>query len=398
MRRILSTVSTHVVGVGAQVLAAAPVPVASIVLVWTASLEVAGYLAFAQGLVGVLLTIANCGLRSALAMDGASAGDRQECWRIRSASTACMVLVGGGLAFVGPVPGLVVMGVIFLRVGDAFLDLSLGFKQATQEAASVVRGYALEVGVRLAVFITVLLSGFLFSGKPLESFVVAGFCASLYVVAVEWIKVPRAPNTAPTRTRGACAILRRAFPFAVAAVAVSVISALPRLLSERYYSGEEFGAAGIALLVVTFCGMAFYTSWIRVNVQLRKKGFSKDLLFRYLAEVGVLLTLLIGALYAMRPLISLLYGIHDPQLIELFFRIGVGGMVLSACVGVQNFFKATQNPGAESVVYGVGAIAMLLGFFANASFLNLFYIGSLGLLAAGVTLAFLIRKLRVERV
>lgn len=397
MRLLARVLSTHFLGIAAQVLAAAPVPAVSIFLVWNASLEMAGYLAFAQGLVGVCFTVANLGLRPALAMDGVQAFDRATYWRIRSATTAGMVLACAGATLVGPVPGLLLMGVTLLRVGDSFLDLSLGFRQATQEAASVVAGYALEVGVRLAVFLSVLLSAFWLSGKPLESFAVAGCCASLYVVAVEWVRLPRLHEAPATGTRGVRAILRRACPFAAASVAVSVISALPRLLSERYYSGAEFGAAGIALLVVTFCGMAFYTSWIRVNVQLRKNGFSRDLLFRYLTEVGVLLGLLVGGLYVMRPLVALIYGIHDPDLIELFFRIGVGGMVLSACVGLQNFFKATRHPGAEFLVYGVGVIAMLFGFYANVSFLELFYLGSLGLLAAGAAFAFLVSRMRVER-
>lgn len=397
MSRLANLMSTHTLGIAAQVLAAAPVPAASVFLVWSASLEVAGYLAFAQALVGVLFTVANLGLRPTLAMDGVQGSDRGTYWRIRSVTTAGMVLASAVAAVVGPIPGLVLMGVAILKIGDAFVDLSLGFKQGTQEAASVVRLYALEVAARLAVFIAVLLPGFWFSGKALESFVVASCCASLYVVVAEWRKLRNRLGTPAVTTCGVLTILRRAFPFAAAAGAVSVIFALPRLLLERYYSGSEFGAAGIALLVVTFCGMAFYTSWIRVNVQLRKEGFRRDLLLRYLIEVGVLLAVLVVALYAMRPVIGMLYGIRDPQLLDLFFRIGVGGMVLNACVGLQNFFKATRYPSAESFVYGIGVIAILFGFYANVSFLGLFYIGSLGLLLAGSILALVISKLRTER-
>lgn len=385
LRRSAEFVYQHLLGLAAQIGAAALLPVASIFLVRESGLEIAGHLAYSQGLFSLVFSLTNFGLRPYLAIRGLEDRDYPVHLFLRLGGCLVILAVWSVAAILELLPALLSFGVAILRVGDAVQDFSFGVRQATQETTGILKGYTRDVLLRLAVFAVCLAGGEWFSGSALYGFVVGAIGSAVWVVTVEghrlhsrgWrgIAVDRVP-----------AILTAAAPYAFSTMSVALIMVLPRLLAERYYAGEVFGAAGVALMTVTVFGMAFYTNWVRANVEFRKRGFDLPILRRFLGELVLVLVVLVGALQAVVPVLGWAYSVQDRELLGLIFRIGAAGVVFNASIGIMNLFKVSRRPGSEAIVYLCGALGMVVGWAAGLEFVALLYTGSAFLLATGAFL------------
>ncbi len=381
MRRNAEFVYQHFLGLVAQVAAASLLPVASIFLVRESGLEIAGYLAYSQGIFSLIYNLSNLGLRPYLAIRGLDEQDYPVYLLLRLGGCLVILAVWSVAAVVGLLPALLSFGVAVLRVGDAVQDLSLGVRQATQKASGILTGYTRDVLLRLAVFGGLLAAVGWFWGSALYGFVAGAIGAAVWVAAVEgrrlrsrgWhgIAITRAP-----------AILAGASPYAFSTLSVAVITVLPRLLAERYYVGESFGAAGVALMTVTLFGMAFYTSWVRANAEFRNRGFDSRISWRFLSELGLVLVVLVAGLKFVVPVAGWIYSVQDQHKLSLIFQIGAAGLVFNASVGIMNLFKVSRRPGSEALVYVCGALGMVVGWAGGLQFVTLLYASSVVLLAA----------------
>ncbi len=373
----------HTLGLVAQVGAAALMPVAAIFLVREGNLEIAGYLAYSQGIFSLVYNLTSFGLRPYLAIQGLNDQDYPLHLLLRLGGCLIILAVWSVTAVLDLLPALLSFGVAVLRVGDAVQDLSLGIRQATQKTSGILAGYTADVLLRLAVFGGLLVIVRWLWGSALYGFVGGAVGAAVWVGAVEGRRLRSRGWHGIALTR-VPAILAGASPYAFSTMGVALIMVLPRLLAERYYAGDSFGAAGVALMTVTLFGMAFYTSWVRANVEFRNRGFDSRISRRFLGELGLVLLLLVGGLNVVVPVLGWIYAVQDQQQLSLIFGIGAAALVLNASIGVMNLFKVSRRPGSEALVYLCGALGMVAGWAAGLQFITVLYGSSAVLLTAGV--------------
>jgi O-antigen/teichoic acid export membrane protein len=357
--KILQAGRSQFLGLGAQLIAAAPIIAVSIYLSRSVGLAAVADFAMLIGVSSVAFTLGMVGLRSRLVLDRFRDFPEGSYYNLRIAATGPMALVILATGFALGAPPLLALGVAFLRVGDAALDLVLSVDQVRREERAHMYGYLHGSTFKLAILLLALGIAELTDWvHPTAAIALAGL---IYAIHAWMLLLRRRLETAPLLTPGAIAaarrLLRNSIVFAVAQVICSVLTNTPRLTLPLIADRQLAGAAGAALSASTFLGMSYFAVWLRWiprfglnGVGLRKAGmFGSELCLMFVSMVAAIWT--IGG-----AMMGVLFALPEPEQRRVATQTLLASAVFFLLMTLANLFKPSRCPWGESIVY-VGGIA-----------------------------------------
>lgn len=393
---------SQILGVGAQVLGAAPVIVMSIYLAHGVGLAAVADYAMLIGVSAVVYTLGVLGLRTRLVLDRFRAFAEDDYYAMRIIAAALMAAV---VLLMGPffqVPLMLALAVALMRSGDAALDLVMAVDQVRRDERKHLYGYIIGSSVKLA-----LLLGFLLIGEVsglLSPFLAFALSSGLYAAYAWWHFVKRRESRGALFGAGRAAqllrLLRFSVAFAIAQILCSLLTSAPRIALTSIADRELAGAAAAALSVATLIGMTYFAVWLRWLPRFGVDRLRPANVMMFIAEITAALVLVLGAIWLVgRPAMALVYGISAASHLDMTLWTLASCAIFFFFMTLANLFKPTRLPWAESAVYigGLCAIFLAFGLKPGTSIPTLLLVGALGMaLIEILSLAALIIRRRLE--
>lgn len=367
VRRVASAAGrvgrSQLLGLGAQVLGAAPVIAMSIYLSHALGLAAVADYAVLTGASAVAFTMGMIGLRSRLVLDRFRSFDEGDYYALRIAGSLGMMLgiLGYGLALGAPF--MLTLAVALMRAGDGALDLVMALDQVRREDRAHMYGYIRGAAIKLALLLVAVAAGEL-TGllSPYAAFALA---SGLYLLTA-WVQFLRRREEATRllhggRLNSVARLLRHSVVFAVAQILCAVLTSAPRIALPTLTDREMAGAAGAALSVATLVGMAYFAVWLRWVPRFGKDGLQQRRALLFVAEMAVALVMILACVRLLgRPAMALVYGIETPAYLDMTNATLMACAVFFFVMTLANLFKPTRLPWAESTIYGGGIAALWL--------------------------------------
>ena len=367
--KVLQAGRSQLLGLGAQLIAAAPIIAMSIYMSRTVSLAAVADFALLIGVSSVVFTLGMIGLRSRLVLDRFRDFSEADYYSLRILATGAMALIilAAGLAL-GASP-LLTLAVIFLRIGDAALDLAMAVDQVRREDRAHMYGYLNGSTFKL-VMIVLALGAAEFTGwiDPFVAFTLAGLIHAAYAWTLFLRRREKSGALLTFGTVRACLrLIRHSAVFAVAQIICAVLTSAPRLALPGIADRDLAGAAGAALSVSTFLGMAYFAVWLRWVPRFGKDGLSTRKVAMFGAEMSLGLATMLAVLWAIgSPLIGAIFALTEAAHLQVALSTLMASAVFFFVMTLANLFKPTRLPWSESAVY-LGGIAAVLLFVALES-------------------------------
>lgn len=390
-------------GIGAQVVAAAPVILISIYLAQTIGLGTVADFTVLIGLSSVIFTLSMIGLRSRLVLDRFRVFAEPAYYTVRIAATGVMALgiFAFGLAIGAPV--ILTVAVMLMRVGDAALDLVLAIDQVRREARRHIYGY-LEGGAVKLLLIVVFLAGSHFDGSidPFAAFMLASASYALYAWRMFLMRCEsKAWIDLRTGVPELGRLIRHSLAFAVAQILCAALTSAPRIALPTVSGDRDMaGAAAAALSVSTLVGMAFFAVWLRWIPRFGMEGIRRMTTFHFLIESSAALGIMaIAILLIGSPVMAVLYAIDSPSHLDVAEKTLLASLAFFFLMTLANLFKPTRLPWAESLIYlgGLIAIGLALSLAQGITIPGLLAAASGGMAVAGIASLSLLRYVAERR-
>lgn len=360
--RILYAGRSQVLGMGAQLIAAAPIIAMSIYLSRAVSLAAVADFALLIGASSVIFTLGMIGLRSRLVLDRFQDFAEADYYSLRMLATGAMALIIliAGIALDAPLA--LTLAVVFLRIGDAALDLVMAVDQVRREDRAHLYTYLNGSIFKLVTIVFALGSAEL--TDSVNVFVAFAFAGLIYAIYAWAIFLRRREEKGPLLGPGALhsmlCLTRHSAAFAVAQIICSVLTGAPRLALPSIADRDLAGAAGAALSVATVLGMAFFAVWLRWVPRFGKDGLSTHKAAMFGAEMSLGLAAMLALLWLVgAPMMAAVFALTDPAHLETARATLLASAVFFFVMTLANLFKPSQLPWAESVIY-LGGIAVVL--------------------------------------
>lgn len=364
----------------------------TIVLARWSSLEAAGEFSVIAAVGAVAFMVSNWGLRPLAAMDRLETFPPSSFVAVRVISLAAGALATIAVARILEVPLDLTAIVILLRAGDAVLDLAFGFLQARWHADQVIVGHAIQQGTRLGAFALGLLIGVLVVESTATVLIIAAAVSVIggLLPGVREIARSMAAHRGGHTRSNLTELLTKATPFAVAALASSLLTSSPRIVNGTIHDGAILGVIGTSLSLATFLGMPFVTTWTRWIGRFASEGPTGSTIRGFIAEsTMVALLALLAAVIVLPTVAQLAFGYETQEHVKLARRIFVAAVPFQFAIGAANIFKATRWPLCESIVYVVGTGALAATPFVLAGPSSI----AAGMIVAGLIMAMFITGL-----
>lgn len=384
LRSGLSAGRAQVLGLGAQLIAAAPIIVMSIYLSRSIGLAAVAEFTLLIGVSSVAFTFGMVGLRSRLLLDQFRDYSEDDYYGLRVLSTVVMAaaVVIGGMSL--GASSVMTIAVVLYRIGDAALDLVMAIDQVRRQATEHWYGYLQGSTVKLVAVVLFLGAAELTESiDPVGAFAVAGLIHAVYAWAMLFGRRERNPSLAiSTAVPVMLRLANHSLVFAVAQILCASLTSAPRIALSAVPDKVLAGAAGAALSVSTLIGMAYFAVWLRWAPRFAKEGIQRAILAKFAVEMGCLLGLssLLLWLIGGRAM-ALVFAIRDPLLIDVALQTLLASAVFFFFMTIANVFKPSRIPWLESAVYlgGIGVIAMAYPFL-NGSTPMILITGAFGML------------------
>lgn len=367
--KVLQAGRSQFLGLGAQLIAAAPIIAMSIYMSRTVSLAAVADFALLIGVSSVVFTLGMIGLRSRLVLDRYRDFSEADYYSLRILATGAMALIilVAGLAL-GASP-LLTLAVIFLRIGDAALDLAMAVDQVHREDRAHMYGYLNGSTFKL-VMIVLALGTAEFTGwiDPFVAFTLAGLIHAAYAWTLFLRRREKSGTLLTSGTVRACLrLIRHSAVFAVAQIICAVLTSAPRLALPGIADRDLAGAAGAALSVSTFLGMAYFAVWLRWVPRFGRDGLSTRKVAMFGAEMSLGLATMLAVLWVIgSPLMRAMFALTEAAHLQVALSTLMASAVFFFVMTLANLFKPTRLPWSESAVY-LGGIAAVLLFVALES-------------------------------
>ncbi|WP_440875552.1 hypothetical protein [Thalassotalea sp. PLHSN55] len=332
------------------------------------NLLLSGQFSFSFAVVGVCFSIFYMGQRAYIAINGALEGSLYKEFVFRNINLFLACLVSTILCLILDVTLWLAFCAMAIKLSESPIELHNGIaikyegsKKAAQKlcVASVVR----------AIFIVV---PFLLIPPSNEDVIKIYTCYYLLLSAfVYWLykhKVSRLNNSAMKVRVNYFKNLGRLKVFALATIACSLLSALPRLVTSP--SGNENSIILIALSVSPALAVIFQAIWLANINKLNHKSF-KSLVFFYL-EILAIFVVIIISLPIWSLLIPIVYGVSTSSEVEIFADVVVAMCLFFSAMTLMNCFKF-YTPKLEMVAYIGSSLVLLLSSFSNVELLTSLY-------------------------
>lgn len=363
MKAVVHVLRAQMLGLGSQVMGAAPNVVMSIYLARAVGLSAVADFALLIGISSVLFTVAMIGLRSRLVLDQFRDFDEADYYRLRIVASGLMTvaIVVGGLLLKAPL--MLAVAVALSRLGDAALDLVMAIDQVRRDAREHMYGYLNGSIVKMAMIVVFLAGG---SWSDLITPFAAYALASGFYAAYAWVLFNKRRETdRPLRWPGALGqmirLIRFSAVFAVAQIMCALLTSAPRLGLPRIADRELAGAASTSLSVSTLIGMVYFAVWLRWVPRFGKDEFAlRDAVFFLLEMIAALLLIVIMLWFVGAPVMASVYAIDNDIYLENASWTLIASSFFFFCMTLANLFKPTRIPWAESVAYFGGILAILI--------------------------------------
>lgn len=365
LRRIASAAvrvgRSQLLGLGAQVLGAAPVIAMSIYLSHALGLSAVADYAMLTGASAVAFTLGMIGLRSRLVIDRFRSFNEGDYYTLRIAGSLGMSLgiFCWGMALGAPV--MLTLAVVLMRAGDAALDLVMALDQVRREDRAHMYGYIRGSAIKLALLVVALAAreatGLL---TPYAAFALA---SGLHVLTAWMQFLRRRKETTPLlhggRPGSVARLLRQSVVFAMAQIICAVLTSSPRIALPALTDRDMAGSVGAALSVATLVGMTYFAVWLRWVPRFGKDGLQPLRALLFMAEMVVALAMILTCLALLgRPAMALVYGIETSAYLDMTNATLMACALFFFVMTLANLFKPTRLPWAESATY-VGGLAAL---------------------------------------
>lgn len=368
--KVLQAVRSQLLGLGAQLIAAAPIIAMSIYLSRAVSLAAVADFALLIGVSSVIFTLGMIGLRSRLVLDRFRDFSEADYYSLRLLATGLMAstILIAGLAL-GASP-LLTLAVVFLRIGDAALDLTLAVDQVRRDDRVHIYGYLNGSSFKLVMIVLTLglaeLTGWV---DPFAAFALAGVTHAVFSWALFMRRRQEAGALLTSSTLRACLrLIRHSFVFAAAQIICAILTSMPRLALQGIADRDLAGATGAALSVSTLLGMAYLAIWLRWVPHFGRDGLNARNLAIFGVEVSLGLAIMLAILWAIgAPVMGAIFAITEPDLLEVTVATLIASAVFFFVMTLANLFKPTRLAWTESLVYLGGIVAMLLLWAMNKS-------------------------------
>lgn len=363
----------HLLGIAGQVAAGLPLVIVTAILAHSAGLETAGWFVVATGLVAAAHTIGLWGLAPHVVIHRLRAFPASTYLLARGIAVlvvACVVYATSR-AFFPAIEPVLVLAIIVFRASDATIDLNFAFTQARRGAARAIGVHASMHGIKLMLLIGVLAFSAAIRAE-LSGFVV--LVAALLALAAALVALLRQPDLRGTPAgpiRDVARLMAQSAWLAAAAISCAAITNLPRIALPHFHADDELGAAGVALTVSTFFGMAYYTGWIRHFPRLSANP-SRVQVAAFIREILALGSLFAVAAYWLLPVpVAWIFDIDILRHESTLRPIMLSAVVFFGGMSLVNLYKLGRHQWLESVVYLVGCLMMVGWHYAWPEFVGL---------------------------
>lgn len=385
-------------GLGTQVMGAAPNVVMSIYLSRAVGLSAVADFALLIGISSVLFTVGMIGLRSRLVLDKFRDFDEADYYRLRIVASGMMTvgIVAGGLWLKAPF--MLALAVALSRLGDAALDLVMAIDQVRRNSREHMYGYLNGSIFKMAMIVT-FLGGARWSDL-ITPFAAYALASGLYAIYAWMLFMKRREVGHPLLSAGTIGqvmrLIRYSAVFAVAQIMCALLTSAPRLGLPGIADRELAGAASASLSVSTLIGMVYFAVWLRWVPRFGKDELAFRNAVSFLLEMIVALVLIVIAMWLVgAPIIARVYAIDNDIYLENARWTLITSAFFFFFMTLANLFKPTGIPWAESVTYLGGIIAIMICSWAvpQISIPVLLLAGTLGMsLIEGLMLALLLRR------
>ncbi len=355
----------HAIGMAGQIAAGLPLLVVTALISHTQGLAAAGKFTVIAGVGAAVFSVAMWELRSHFVMNR-GAGYPREIYvaaRITAMIIASLVLLAVARAMSVSLP--LACAVIFYRGSDGIIDLAFGFDIVKREMTKALNVYALSHIGKLLVLCIAGLIGILIAPDAVDWLVALSGLLGLGALLFFMRPGSAVVSAGLWRTNQVGRLFINAKWFALATAGSAIASTAPRIVAAGLYGGDSLGAVGISLSIAGFFGIAFFTTWIRYLPQFNAGESRLRVAKGFLLET-VLLSVIaaLGAYFVLPSVVSVVFGIRDPNQLALARSVLVAAVVFFASMSVGNLYKATTAPWMEFVVYltpfVIVSVAMLL--------------------------------------
>lgn len=395
---------SHLLGMVAQVLGAAPVIAVSIYLSHAVGLAAVADYAVLIGVSAVAFTLGLVGLRSRLVIDQFRVFTEDDYYVLRIIGTGVLTLVILAAGLMLGAPPMLTLAVALMRAGDAALDLLMAVDQVRRDDRRHMYGYINGASVKLVLLVALLaLAEITHLLTPFAAFALASALGAIYAWAL-FLGRRESSGTPISRGGGGRVfqLLRYSVVFAVAQILCALLTSAPRVFLTANTDRELAGAAGAALSVATLIGMSYFAVWLRWAPRFGKEGVRFRSAVIFFAELSIAMLIMLGTIWLTgRQAMALVYGISAPEHLEMTLWTLLSCTVFFFTMTFANLFKATRLPWAESAIHagGLGAIWLAFTLRPGLSIPTLILIGSLGVATVGILslMALLRRRRKSER-
>ena len=350
--------SQQAVGMIAQVAAALPLLLITLLLTRTQGLERAGQFTVVAGLSAFLFSPAAWGFRTHVVLHRFERFTARDYLAARAAavSLACAATLVSAVLF--HVPLLLGVVVVLFRAGDTLLDLDLAFNQVRRENHVALNRYALRHIAKLALLLLACGLG-LALHLPYGDLIVAGVGAAVCVAAtLQMIPHLLQESHRPVTLASVRDLFLHSGWFGGAEVCSTALSSAPRISLPWLYSGPAMGVAGTSLSVGGFFGMVYYTTWLRFLPAYKTQPSKRRAIRNFVLESMVISLLLAAASWFILPeLVALAFKYRDATDIAMSRNVLMASVAFFASSGLVNLFKITSRPWLEPLSY-VCAVAI----------------------------------------
>ena len=394
--RLFRVARSQILGLTAQLIAAAPILLVSIFLSRAISLAAVADFALLIGVSSVAFTLAMIGLRSWLMLDRFREFSEAEYCSLRIIGAGFMGLIILTVGLVLEAPFFLTIAVVLLRIGDAALDLVMAIDQVRRDARAHMYGYLKGSSFKLVMILIALVAIKLI--PDIDAYVAFTVAIVVYTIFAWNLFFSRCEDLAALFGVGTAdrilGLIGRSAVFAIGQITCAFVISLPRFVLPAMEDRNLAGAAGAALTISTFFGMAYFAVWLRWAPRMGKLGVNRYEGVTFCIETCVVCIAMLGVTWAGGvPLLRLFFGLSTSNHLDMALSTLMASVVFYFVLTLANLFKVTKLPWLESIVFlsGAGAMSIYATVQETPNTSRLLLAAS-GIMVAVELLAFLIVK------
>lgn len=358
----------HVMTIGGQVAAAAPIILVTIILSHTVGLDGAGQFVVAAGVSAIVFATAFLGFIYFISIDRLQDFDSMDFMWTRMIATAVAVVAVSIVSAILGVPFIFIALVNLLRIADSAVDLSWGLDLLRLEPKRTMRRYVSLNVIKLVLLVIFAIPVAVIGRDVAISSLIIGAAIAVLCCWAWVIRLSR-PGCPLRSVRQqfirSAKLARRAIWFTIGGSTSAAANSAARLALNASYTGTAVGVAGVSLAFSTIFSMAFMSSWLRWFPKLSQVDLQSRRYTGLVFESLLMMLLFLAFNLAVAPwIVGFLFGFDGAADRALSQEVLIASTLCGFAMNMANLFKLTRAVWLESVAYlsgiALGAIWIYL--------------------------------------